>query len=210
MYGGDAFPFTELAENVISAKDPSQLKEKDSLLVLWGGADINPDIYRHPKSRTTHNYPYRDDIEVALANKAIELGIPIIGVCRGAQLLCALAGGFLIQDVTNHAGSHHTVDTYDGARFRVNSIHHQMLAGLENVEHDMLAWSTEKRSSHYTYKDDQVYVPSNTFVEPEAVWFPTIKGLAIQWHPEAMDENSEATKFVLREYHERTNQQATV
>lgn len=202
-WGGNPHPFDAFGGEVVTATDPSHLTELDSVLIVWGGADISPDLYGHAQSRTTHPGLQRDAIEFPLMQRAAELGIPIIGVCRGAQMLCALAGGFLIQDVKGHHGRH-TIETYDGETLTVNSIHHQMMAGLENVEHELLAWSTASLSSgRYVWKNDLQYNPPEGFVEPEFVYFPKVKGYAIQWHPEMMDESSAATRFILSEISSR-------
>jgi len=203
MFGADAYPFQDLAEEIRVVRSPDAIIDPNSLLVVWGGADISPSLYNHPTSKRTYCYSNRDVIEWACMQKAKTLGIPIIGVCRGAQMLCALAGGFLIQDVQNHAGRGHMVTTYDGSVLPVNSIHHQMMCGLENTKHELLAWSSVNLSKEYIYKNDLVYKPDAEFREPEAVWFSDVKGLAIQWHPEAMVENCEATEFVIKEYHAR-------
>lgn len=209
-FGGDCYPFHNLARKVEVVKEAEQMKEKNAVLVVWGGADISPTLYGHAKSRLTWPSDYRDKIEWAAMKRAVALGIPIIGICRGAQMLCALAGGFLIQDVSNHQGGH-GIRTYDGSVMAVNSIHHQMMAGLENVEHELLAWVAPKnRSNAYLWKDDQEYVVPEGFKEPEMVYFPKIKGYAIQWHPEAMPEECQATEFILKEYYERENTKATV
>lgn len=203
MWHTDCHPFEDLGEEIRAAKSAAELTEKDSILIVWGGADINPRLYNHPQSRTTYPGDTRDAVEWSLMKSAVQLGIPIIGVCRGAQMLCALAGGFLIQDTRGHHG-HHQITTHEGERLRVNSIHHQMLAGLENVQHEMLAWSTEPLSKgHYIWKDDQVYTPPEGFVEPEFVYFPRVKGFAIQWHPEMMSAETPATTFVLNEINQR-------
>ena len=79
--------------NLNVVEDPSELKEP-GILILHGGEDISPSIYGHGLSSLTRasNKPsFRDRAEVALANRAIGLGIPIFGICRGAQLACALA-----------------------------------------------------------------------------------------------------------------------
>ena len=198
FYTGDGYPFNHIAEEVVLAKNITDLQEKDSALVIWGGADISPDLYKHPHSRTTYPSQTRDPIEWALLHQAIKLGIPIIGVCRGAQMLCAAAGGFLIQDVSNHHGSH-MVHTYDGTIFNVNSIHHQMMAGYEKVSHKVLAWCDKPRSKSYLYRDDEFYQPPEDFKEPEMIWFPKIKGMAIQWHPEGMAVDSPASTFIFGE-----------
>ena len=197
VYNGGCFPFEGLAEEVSFATTPEELKGFNSALVLWGGADISPSIYGHAKGARTYASPQRDNLEVELVHKAIELGIPIIGVCRGAQLLCAMAGGYLIQHTTGHAGIGHPIETSKGEIIQVNSIHHQMMFVPEEVDHEVLAWSAENRSQVYLYGPDLDHEPPEK--ELEFVYFPKIKGYAIQWHPEAMSPNSRATKYILEE-----------
>jgi putative glutamine amidotransferase len=208
LSGGDAHPFDALVKIVVTARLPEDLKEKDSMLVVWGGSDIGTWTYKHPQSKSTYPYPTRDHAEWDLMQRAKEMGIPIIGICRGAQMLCALAGGYLIQDVRGHGGRH-TVNTVNGRSFSTNSIHHQMMAGLEKTNHELLAWLPNNLSSHYIYKDDQVWTPpSPDWHEPEYVYFKDVKGFAIQWHPEMMDGRTEATQYVFETMKERLCQTA--
>jgi len=112
-------------------------------------------------------------------------------------MLCAAAGGYLLQDVRNH-GQSHDVETHDGKTLRVNSLHHQMMAGLEEVDHKLLAWASPTRSGgEYIWKNDLVWQPSENWKEPEFVYFPKIKGYAIQWHPEMMREDVPATVYIM-------------
>ena len=204
LFGGrDVFPFESLlapehADNISVVREPDELKISNSALIIWGGADINPEFYRHPKHPTTHPGGLRDKLEWALLERAVEMGIAVIGVCRGAQMLCARAGGWLIQDVRGHMGSH-WVRTNTDDLFMTNSIHHQMMAGLGTVDHELVAWSDKRLAvAGYGYMDNKLYEPPQGFREPEFVFFPKIRGYAIQWHPEGMPENSSATQFVLR------------
>lgn len=200
---GSVYPFAGFGKQHVRAMVPDELTDKDSALIIWGGSDINPKLYGHPQSVTTHVYQDRDNKEWALLNRAVEMGITIIGVCRGAQMLCARAGGYLLQDVRNHAGRGHLCEAKDGSVFQVNTIHHQMMAGLEKVDHVLLAWAKENLSPKYVYKNDIEFTPPEDWREPEYVYFPKIKGHAIQWHPEGMAENSEATQFVFNQIKER-------
>lgn len=166
---------------------------KEHALIVWGGSDISPSLYNREVSIHTgasENPSKRDQIEWALMQRAKELNIPIIGICRGAQMLCALAGGFLVQDVTDHTDEHH-VDTHDGDIFRVSSLHHQMMYPFD-VEHELIAWSDTNRSQHYMDVD----TPISVHVEPELVYFPKERGIAIQWHPEFMERNCTANRYV--------------
>lgn len=177
----------------------------DDVLLVHGGSDISPSLYQKAVgSRTgaSHQLSGRDHCEWQLMKKAKTLGIPIIGICRGAQMLCALEGGFLIQDVTNHGRSHEVV-TNDKRKFSTNSCHHQMLNPF-NTEHEIVCQTTYSVSDHYLDvdekgKDIKVEMP----FEPEFVYFPKAKGIAIQWHPEWMDIDCMANQFVkekVREY----------
>lgn len=200
VYADDCHPFNALCNETEVARSDDDLKERDAALIVWGGSDINPAYYDHPHHSTTYPGGARDRVEWTLMQRAIEMGMPIIGVCRGAQMACAAAGGYLIQDVNNHMGRHE-VTTHDGSTFTVNSIHHQMLMPYD-VEHVLVGWSSTNRSvadgkPYYGYKDDQLFEPPEGWKEPEFVYFPKINAYAIQWHPEMMDSQCAATQYVL-------------
>lgn len=191
---GDYYPFDtfEIFNDFQVAAGPEDLVNK-GMLVVWGGEDISPSLYNAKVSRytgATEEPSRRDRVEWALMNRAVELEMPIIGICRGAQMLCALAGGKLIQHVNGHGG-HHFVDTHDGQSLMVNSLHHQMMYPFE-VDHEMVAWSSIIRSEVHIDEDKDIEVPK----EPEFVYFPKVKGFAIQWHPEMMRANTDATEYI--------------
>lgn len=193
LYPGH-YPFDEMGlfTNFNVVNYPNDLEE-DSMLVVWGGSDISPSLYGKPVSIATgaDDVPsQRDRLEWDLMTRAVELNIPIIGICRGAQMLCALAGGFLIQDVTNHTSSHH-VETEKGEIFKASSLHHQMMYPFE-VDHQLIAWSSSKLSDYYLDVNKDISVPC----EPEFVYFPSQKGIAIQWHPEFMKMDTFANRFL--------------
>jgi len=198
IYNG-FFPFDEMGlfTDFEATRNPEDLEEEGAL-VVWGGEDISPSLYNKAVGSRTgaRDVPSaRDQVEWDLMKAAKERGIPIIGICRGAQMLCALEGGFLIQDVTNH-GRRHAATTSDGQTFPVSSLHHQMLYPFD-VDHELLAWSTEKRSTHYLDVDTPIEVE----VEPECVLFKS--GIGIQWHPEfesnIQDHSQQWVGRILRE-----------
>jgi anthranilate/para-aminobenzoate synthase component II len=186
MGTGDVEPFDQRYSNshLTNGKDIQNGCDIDAL-VIWGGEDISPSIYNAAVSKHTYASALpsrRDRIEMDACNAAIERGIPIIGVCRGAQLVCALAGGRLIQHVNGHGGSH-MMQTTDGELIRTTSVHHQMMYPYD-VDHELLAWASPSRSNVY-YIDDGISDPEmEGKEEPEVIWFPKIKALAIQGHPE--------------------------
>lgn len=178
-YGtGRREPFDTLfgAEKQVSPSDI--MAGSVDALVIWGGEDISPSLYNEPVNGA-HAGPHlstRDVVENSVCKAAIAKGIPIIGVCRGAQLLCALAGGKLFQHVTGHHGSHR-ITTKDNVEYVTSSIHHQMMdvKPLPAEDYEMIAWSKESLAKEVDGE-----------IEPEIVYFKKIKGLAIQGHPEFM------------------------
>ncbi len=95
--------------------------------VLIGGADIDPSWYKKERHPTTGGRIKRDQQSVSIYNNAWGMGIPIIGICRGAQLINALSGGDMYQDVNSHGHRHHVYDRVSKCYHAVNSIHHQMM-----------------------------------------------------------------------------------
>ncbi len=74
-------------------------------LVLSGGADVEPARYGQPAgSHTTVVRPERDDAELAALRSAIDLGLPLLAICRGMQLLNVALGGDLLQHLPNQPG----------------------------------------------------------------------------------------------------------
>lgn len=176
---------------------PKHLEKDNALLLLHGGADISPSIYGEKANKHVYNdeLSNRDAMEIALFTEAVKRGIPIVGICRGAQLACALAGGKLYQHVTGHNGGEHRVTTIDGERFKTTSAHHQMM-NPSMVNHEILAWSSVSLSKEYIGEEDQK-LPTPT-VEPEIVFFPQIKTLGIQGHPEWMKVKTGFVQHILK------------
>jgi len=94
---------------VLELTGPASLKDLDGVL-LSGGGDIDPANYnetRHPK--TNDPDAARDAFELELARLAIESDLPMLGVCRGLQVINVAGGGTLIQDIAsevNHPLGH--------------------------------------------------------------------------------------------------------
>lgn len=196
--GGFPFHYLSKVTDVTSSNDPGDLNNKD-ILLLHGGSDISPTLYNKKVSIHTAAGPEpskRDKVEWAMVSRAVDLGIPIIGICRGAQLLTAFVGGTLIQHVNGHLGGHN-ITTKHGDQLGVNSIHHQMM-NPGKVDHQLLAWSSNKQSNVYYDEDTLVDVDK----EPECIYFPGIRGFAVQWHPEMMSVNAKSTEWIIEELEE--------
>lgn len=186
---------------------PTKIFEEADLVIFNGGTDINPTLYGEtigPFSQSPDHL--RDSWEKDYFAKAVKAKKPILGICRGAQLACALSGGKIIQDVSGHGMSHAVVDSANKTTFMVNSMHHQMMMpyNLPDEDYDVLLYSTKetRRTTIPSYKGqtgNDYRIRSNGhelllkdvdyFKEPEAVYFKKTNALAVQWHPEMMTRN---------------------
>lgn len=160
-------------------------------LILWGGTDINSALYsKEPLRFTQRPDKDRDAEEVKLAQAAFFDGRPIIGVCRGAQLLCVLNGGSLYQHSEGH-NKNHTIHTADGKVFsNVAADHHQIMIPV-GQNYAQFAYSTH---STKVWEDETTTKILN--VTPEIIWWPDTKCLAVQPHPEWEPKGSEFNKWL--------------
>ena len=203
-YYEDHYPFNtfNLFNSFLASNNPGILQQGDVLLV-WGGRDIPPQYYGRSHSRFSGAAEVpttRDTIEWNMMQRAKELKIPIIGVCRGAQMLCALAGGHLMQHISGHAGPNHTIVTPDGKEYWVNSLHHQMMVPGP-AAHEILGQVPVDNLRSKVYIDEHQEVDHKQ--EPEMVWFNDVNGLAIQWHPEMQDHKALSTLYIKEVVKER-------
>lgn len=179
---------------------PEDLLKDVHLLILGGGEDISPSLYActNVASHASETLSMRDEFELRMFTAATKMGIPILGVCRGAQLVCAATGGSLIQHVDNHAGGSHSIFIEAGLLeedkrvvLPMTSAHHQMMHP-EGTSYQLLAW-TPKRSKVYVHSIDPF---SPLTVDPEIVYFRDTNALGVQGHPEWMDPRSDTVAAV--------------
>ncbi len=158
-------------------------------LVITGGADVDPEAYgAEPDPLTVGTVPERDAFEIALARGALERDLPLLGVCRGMQIMNVARGGTLIQhlpDSVGHEDHRRTMGTFD------NADHDVRLAGGSLAERVVGEALHATKSHHHQAVDalGEGLVASgwsvlDDLVEaievPEARW-----ALGVQWHPEA-------------------------
>ncbi|MEU0357664.1 gamma-glutamyl-gamma-aminobutyrate hydrolase family protein [Streptomyces cyaneofuscatus] len=152
-------------------------------VVIAGGADVEPARYgATPDPRTGPPARERDAWELALIEAAIELRVPLLGICRGMQLLNVALGGTLHQHLDGHTGGHavfggHPVDPVPGTAYAaavpeqttVPAYHHQ---AVDRLGTGLIA------SAH---------APDGTV---EALELPDHESLVlgVQWHPEMGDD----------------------
>lgn len=154
--------------------------DEAELVCFTGGADVTPSLYgdeAHPK---TYNDPYRDAEEVKIFNALKERGIPMVGICRGAQFLNVMSGGRMYQHVTGHLGDHEIVDVDSGEHVYVSSTHHQMMMPADNAI--ILGISTLGGTREWF--DGQVAMRDVSNTDYEVVYYHDTRCLCFQPHPE--------------------------
>ena len=163
------------------ATDPGYVAETVAALdglVITGGPDVDPARYNEqPQEKTDKPRVQRDAWELALLSAALERDIPVLAICRGAQLLNVLYGGSLFQHIEDHKGSaavyRSTQVTLDpaslpgsilGPSVAVSCYHHQAIDRLG----DGLAVTGRAPDGRI----EAVVASDRTFV------------VGVQWHPE--------------------------
>jgi len=185
-------------------------------LVLCGGMDIHPRLWDeveavHPAAEVDE---IRDAFEVPLVRHAWHLGLPILGICRGEQILNAALGGSLIQDIPTHFGceperhrhgSSETPELHHELRLapdsmlarlmgctdlRVNSRHHQ---AVKRLAPGLRAVGWHQGTAH----SETGPLIEAVEAEDASRW-----AFGVQWHPENLesleDEHGEAARRIFR------------
>ncbi len=174
-----------------------QLLGHAGALVLTGGGDVNPERYGEPRHETTEGVSEeRDALEIAAIEMALDMGMPILAICRGLQVLNVALGGSLHQHIPdipsevarkiNHTQTNgdeyarrdatHVVDVEEGCRLagllgasavEVNSMHHQ---SSNRVGRDLkaVAWAPDGVIEGLEMTDPGRWV------------------VGVQWHPEEL------------------------
>jgi gamma-glutamyl-gamma-aminobutyrate hydrolase PuuD len=181
--GTEAGPYIEaLREAGVELIEGNHLLGFDGL-VLMGGTDVNPARYGEERGpRTDEPDDARDELECALIEEALVRDLPILGICRGLQILNVQHGGSLVQHIEGHqvrtadkglpvhcveivSDSHLAVIAGSKLKWEVNSRHHQAIARLGE---GLIVSARDPRDGTV----EAVERPDKRFV------------VAVQWHPE--------------------------
>lgn len=168
------------------------LVDRVDALVLSGGSDVAPATYGEPPLRPEWaGDPARDAYERVLLDAALARGKPILGVCRGAQILNAALGGSLFQDLTHQlpgALVHRDPARYDDNEHTVRLCKQSWLAGLYGAG-EALVNSVHHQAIKVLAPGLRAcaWAPDGVI---EAAGDPQRLLFAVQWHPEWLDPQS--------------------
>ncbi|MEU4227644.1 gamma-glutamyl-gamma-aminobutyrate hydrolase family protein [Nonomuraea sp. NPDC026600] len=151
-------------------------------LLLAGGGDVHPSYYREEASAELDEVNRtRDEAELAALEWMMSHRRPVLGICRGAQLMAVATGGSLIQDLPTLGHSGHKDP---GGGYAARS--HPIRTKPGSLVGELLDGLTEVNSHHHQAVRDpgQILVPTAWSEDGiiEALEAPRL--LALQWHPE--------------------------
>jgi putative glutamine amidotransferase len=174
-------------------QEPDEILDLIDGLILAGGNDIDPSFYgaaRHPETNET--VPDRDRIEIALTRRGVERDLPVLGICRGMQLVNVAFGGTLLQHLPDEVGhGRHRLNpgSFDGSDHEVRLKPGSLAAQAAGEE-------LHNTKSHHHQGIDELgqglEITGHSVLDdlPEALEAPERRFvLGVQWHPEA-DERS--------------------
>ena len=165
-------------EPVLEAEN---LDEVDGV-ILCGGSDVHPKYYGQEIDGSRGIDDARDQREVFIARECILRGIPMLGICRGHQLLNVVLGGTLIQDLANAESHVRAVPEIDSA--------HMVVAEAGSLFEELYGESFVVNTSHHQAIDRladgfvaKLHAPDGTI---EGCVHESLPIFSVQWHPERM------------------------
>ncbi|MEI6446327.1 MAG: gamma-glutamyl-gamma-aminobutyrate hydrolase family protein [Actinomycetes bacterium] len=188
---------------IVAPSEPADLRVLDWLhgLLLPGGLDLSPSGYGEPVSPECEDFdPARDEFELALAKAALERDMPVLGICRGLQVMNVALGGTLLQDLKSALGT----DTH---RVTVGSLDegnaHTVELAPDSLASKIAGRSTIAGRSHHHQAVDRpgtgvvISGVSGPDGVPEAIEIEDRAfAVGVQWHAEATPDDSFIPAFV--------------
>lgn len=158
--------------------------EEADVVLFTGGEDVDPKLYGEEALKTTMFNRARDDREMEIYAKAVKLGKPMVGICRGGQFLNVANDGKMWQHVDGHTGDHLMFVIDDKGNtirdLNVTSTHHQMMRPTKEAV--ILAIAARARTLVSFKMTEERQKP--VLEDVEVVWYPKTGCLCFQPHPE--------------------------
>jgi putative glutamine amidotransferase len=178
-----------VAPDPVLTEDPDELLDRIDGLMLTGGTDLDPALYgEEPHPETQAFQRDRDEFEIAVALRAIERDMPVLGICRGMQVLNVAYGGTLLQHLPESHGheDHRRVPgSFDGADHDVRLVAGSVAARAAG---ELLHPTKSHHHQGVGRIGDPLVVSGTSVLDdlPEALERTDRSFvLGVQWHPEA-------------------------
>lgn len=172
-----AIDATDMVDEALNAVD---------VLLLSSGGDVHPSMYgQDPRTTLDAVDRRRDRMELRAVEVARRQGKRVLGVCRGAQLLCVATGGTLFQDLVAEGFRGHVDDSHD--RGYATLMHRVKAEVGSTVDRVLSGLDTVNSHHHQAIRDVGGVLTATAWAEDgviEAVEAPGLLGL--QWHPETL------------------------
>jgi putative glutamine amidotransferase len=185
-------------------------------IVFAGGEDVDPSFYGEAKRyESVHANRARDEFEFALLNRAMARRAPILGICRGVQMINVKFGGTLYQDMKQDGAPQTEHQQTDLGKSRQEPTHSALVTDPESNLGTMVKGACRVNSLHHQAvkrlgRGLRVTAHSEDgFVEAleSAGEYPFL--MAVQWHPEEMVRNSPEQREIFVRFLEKCRERAT-
>ena len=201
---------------LVSAGDASRVRAGDFDGILFaGGEDVDPSFYGEKKQHeNVHEHRPRDEFEFSLLEGAMARRAPILGICRGVQMINVGFGGTLYQDMKEDAQPQVEHRQTEGGKSRQEPTHTVLVTDPESSLGEIVQGTCRVNSLHHqavkrlgrglkvtAYSEDG-------FVEAveSAEEYPFL--MAVQWHPEEMVSNSAEQREIFVRFLEKCREAA--
>lgn len=182
----DASSYCEALRNVgIHPVVSNQIEDENLFdgLLLPGGGDLSP-IFYHRKNRGSRDICVAEDIiQILLFHRFLEQKKPVLGICKGMQLINVALGGNLIQDLpTYHLHAYNNGDRYHITKALPGSILYSLYGNecITNSAHHQAINKLGENLRITQYAHDGV---------AEAIEHTSLPVIGVQWHPERMQQD---------------------
>ena len=203
----------------VKSKDSVRLllKKADGMIIS-GGEDVNPALYGKQKEleRCGTINPHRDSLEQMMTNYAVKNKVPLLGICRGHQILNVTEGGSLIIDIPTDVGSNYLHrDSRKAEEHTSTAVYHEVYIKRNTFLYNIVKVDSGSAYSNHHQAVDKVaqgftisafakdkvvesVEPTDTLIHPFI--------LGVQWHPEAMDAENPLSGTIGRKFLNKVGQ----
>lgn len=184
--------------------------EQCSALLLTGGEDVYPAWHgkEADTSRCGEFDCYRDTLELSLIKKAIEKGMPMLGVCRGMQIINVALGGSLYIDIPSDINTMvaHRCQDWQNCYHRVSLFPNNLLGQISGANEGKVT-TNHHQSLDRVAETLKVFAVADDGIIESVGYKDTLQPflLGVQWHPERMDTLSPLSMPIIKRFVEEAN-----